>query len=83
MNSIKPIAVSVLSTFLLLQSGAAAVSPSLPVIPGGTYNIINYGASGDGLATNTTAIQAALAAAKTAGGGTVLLRAAIPGAAVA
>lgn len=48
-----------------------AQSPSLPVIPANTFYITNYGALGDGVFTNTTAIQNAINAAKTAGGGTV------------
>jgi polygalacturonase len=46
-------------------------APALPVIPGGIYNITNYGAIGDGVATNTAAIQAAINAASAAGGGIV------------
>ena len=47
------------------------VAPALPVIPDRAYNITNYGALGDGAATNTAAIQAAINAANAAGGGTV------------
>jgi polygalacturonase len=47
------------------------VTPALPVIPSGIYNITNYGALGDGVATNTAAIQAAIDAANGAGGGIV------------
>jgi polygalacturonase len=46
-------------------------NPALPVIPDGSFNIANYGAAGDGVTTNTTAIQAAINAATNAGGGTV------------
>lgn len=45
--------------------------PALPVIPPGTFNITNYGAVGNGVITNTTAIQATVDAALSAGGGTV------------
>jgi hypothetical protein len=41
------------------------------VIPNQTFVITNYGAVGDGVTTNTTAIQNAINAASTAGGGTV------------
>ena len=63
-------------TLLLLglvasQTVRAFVSPPLPVIPRNSFNIRNYGAVGDGIATNTTAIQAAIYAASAAGGGTV------------
>lgn len=46
-------------------------SPILPAVPPGKFNILNYGARGDGLATNTVAVQAAIDAATAAGGGTV------------
>lgn len=45
--------------------------PALPLIPSGTFNITNFGAVGNGIATNTTAIQATVNAALLAGGGTV------------
>jgi polygalacturonase len=48
-----------------------AVNPVLPVIPDGSFNITNYGAIGDGVATNTAAIQAAINAATHDGGGMV------------
>ena len=50
------------------QSFAA---PALPEIPGKVFNITSYGAVGDGVATNTAAIQAAINAASGAGGGLV------------
>ncbi len=46
-------------------------APNLPAIPAGNFNVANYGAIGDGIATNTASIQAALDAAAVAGGGTV------------
>ncbi len=48
----------------------ALANPTLPSIPSGTYNITSYGAS-TGSANNATAIQNAINAASTAGGGTV------------
>ncbi|HEX3626290.1 MAG TPA: glycosyl hydrolase family 28 protein [Verrucomicrobiae bacterium] len=46
-------------------------TPLLPVIPPGNFNVSSYGAAGDGIATNTAPIQAAIDAASKAGGGTV------------
>jgi polygalacturonase len=43
----------------------------LPTIPSGTFDVTTYGAKGDNATDNTTAIQAALTAAQSAGGGTV------------
>ncbi|HWD18779.1 MAG TPA: glycosyl hydrolase family 28 protein [Verrucomicrobiae bacterium] len=40
-------------------------APTLPVIPAAVYNVAAYGAVGDGVATNTVAIQGAINAAKT------------------
>ncbi len=71
--------ITTISGLMLLASavvGAANaqssfVTPALPVIPAGVYNITNYGALGDDMATNTTSIQGAIQAASAAGGGTV------------
>ena len=50
------------------------VSPQLPNIPAGIYYVTNYGAIGDGISTNTTAINAAaLDAGTTNSGGTVVI----------
>jgi polygalacturonase len=56
---------------LLVVSAQASVAPAMPVIPSGIYNVTNYGATGDGVATNTSAIQAAIDAASAAGGGII------------
>jgi polygalacturonase len=72
--------ITTISALMMLFASAATgvadaqssyVAPALPVIPDGIYNITNYGAVGDGMTTNTTAIQAAISAASAAGGGTV------------
>jgi polygalacturonase len=49
----------------------ASADPALPVIPNQTFVITSFGAVGDGVTTNTTAIQNAINMASTAGGGTV------------
>lgn len=57
--------------FLMPVTFVFGQSPELPVIPANVFNITSYGAVGDGVATNTTAIQSAINAAYAAGGGTV------------
>jgi hypothetical protein len=57
--------------FLAACVAARAASPALPVIPPGTNNITAFGAVGDGVTTNTTAIQNAINAASSGGIGTV------------
>jgi polygalacturonase len=52
---------------------SAYVPPALPQIPAPTFNIEKYGAIGDNTATNTKAIQSAIDAAATAGGGMVVV----------
>jgi polygalacturonase len=56
---------------LLAQAQSFSVDPALPMIPDRVYNITRYGANGNGVATNTAAIQAAINAANHVGGGTV------------
>jgi polygalacturonase len=63
-------AIMIVSSLVLLGSVVVQAAPTLPTIPGGTYNITAYGAS-TGSANNATAIQNAINAASAAGGGTV------------
>jgi polygalacturonase len=59
---------------VLLNASAQSeswVAPELPKIPSSAFNIKQYGAIGDGVATNTAAIQTAVDAATKAGGGIV------------
>ncbi len=55
----------------LLSAAQPFAAPQLPAIPPRTFNIANFGAVGDGTATNTASIQAAVNAANNAGGGIV------------
>ncbi len=50
--------------------------PTQPVIPAALFDVTDYGAVGDGTTDNTAAIQAAITAARNAGGGTIELPAA-------
>src|SRR4051794_8875859 len=58
-------------SWILIPGLARAQNPTLPAIPANTFYITNYGALGNGVFTNTTAIQSAISAANSAGGGTV------------
>lgn len=61
----------------LLVNSQAAVNPALPIIPTNVFSATKYGAVGDGVATNTSAIQSAIKAASAAGGGVVQVLAGI------
>ena len=69
----KTLSLQTFAAFLLLaaRANAAFSRPALPAIPAGKFLVSNYGAAGDGVATNSRAIQAAIKAASAAGGGTV------------
>ncbi len=56
---------------LFVVTFVRAQNPALPTIPANTFYVTNYGAVADGVTTNTTAIQNAINAANSAGGGTV------------
>jgi polygalacturonase len=65
------------AVWLWLASGGLvrAGTPPLPVIPATNFNITNFGAFGNGVSNNATAIQSAINAAGAAGGGTVIVAA--------
>ena len=73
----RQIFISAVGALRFAQAVSAAVNPAAPVIPAAVFNVHNYGAVGDGMATNTAAIQAAIAAASAAGGGVVEIPAGI------
>lgn len=57
--------------------GRTTFQPKLPSIPDRVFNVKQHGAVGDGVAVETTAIQATIDAAKSAGGGIVELPAGV------
>ncbi len=60
---------------LTVQQPAATLPPQ-PVIPQTIFNVTTFGAKGDGTSDNASAIQSAIAAANSAGGGIVEIPAA-------
>jgi polygalacturonase len=54
-----------------VAKGQSHITPALPQVPDGIFDIANFGAIGDGVATNTKSIQAAINTAGAAGGGIV------------
>lgn len=64
----------ILAAGLALTTSVEAQSftpPELPNIPNHTFNVKDHGAVGDGVATNTSAIQSTIDAATKAGGGII------------
>jgi polygalacturonase len=66
-----------ITNFTTIYAQSAFVAPTLPTIPGKTFNVRDYGAVGDNIKDNTTAIQNAINAAANAGGGKVIVPAGI------
>ena len=61
--------------FVALAGVARADTPPLPVIPATNFFITNFGAFGNGVSNNAAAIQSAINAAGSVGGGTVIVAA--------
>jgi polygalacturonase len=71
MNHTKVFALVLLAASAFGRHCVAEVNPALPQISDRVFCVTNYGAVGDGVATNTAAIQSAIAAASASGGGVV------------
>src|ERR1035437_3633282 len=56
-----------------VKAQSSWVAPTLPTIPGKTFNIKDYGAMSNDITDNTKAIQDAINAAVNAGGGKVVV----------
>ena len=69
--------IAILCLAWFLPAARAYQTPALPQIPKKVFSVTNYGALGDGVATNTEAIQSAINAASAAGGGVVQIPAGI------
>ncbi|HEX9047931.1 MAG TPA: glycosyl hydrolase family 28 protein [Verrucomicrobiae bacterium] len=67
----RQVAPVLLTLVAALNTLTASAFPALPTIRAAAYNITNYHAIGDGVATNTRAIQRAIDDAGAAGGGIV------------
>ena len=59
---------TVCGALVLLAPGPAHAAPLLPNIPANQYNVLDFGARGDGVSNNTTAIQNTINAAAATGG---------------
>jgi len=66
-----------LSAFQWLHAQSDFPAPLLPSIPNKAFSIKDFGAKSDNVTDNTTAIQNAISAAKSAGGGKVIVPAGV------
>ena len=65
------------SAFQQIKAQVDLVTPTLPSIPNKIFSVKEFGAMGDNQMDNTVAIQNAINAANTAGGGKVVVPAGI------
>jgi polygalacturonase len=70
---VKPLSLLFLTAALCpsLHAAAATLAPAQPVIPEGSFNLMDFGAVADARTPNTEAIARAIAAVAKAGGGTL------------
>jgi polygalacturonase len=71
----KPAVLLVVLAMATHGGATAQADPPLPVIPATNFNVTSFGAFGDGVSNNATAIQSAINAAASVGGGTVVVAA--------
>ena len=74
-GGVKPVMFLIVFALAACGGTGAQADPVLPTIPATNFFITNFGALGDGISNNATAIQNTIIAASAAGGGTVVVAA--------